>query len=126
MTEPRTILIADRHTHVVNAVKARLQSAGFLVATASDGAEAYALAIGLRPDAIIADYQVPRLSGPELCVRLARDPLTCDIPVILLTATGLDASTIPADNIVRVLKKPLRPQLLLETVQELLAESLAV
>jgi two-component system phosphate regulon response regulator PhoB len=126
MTEPRTILIADRHTHVVNAVKARLQSAGFLVATASDGAEAYALAIGLRPDAIITDYQVPRLSGPELCVRLARDPLTCDIPVILLTATGLDASTIPADNIVRVLEKPLRPQLLLETVQELLAESLAV
>jgi DNA-binding response OmpR family regulator len=117
---PRTILIADRHTHVLNALSARLQAAGFLVAGASDGAEAYALALGIRPDVAVIDYQLSRLSGPELCVRLARDPLTSSIPVLLLTADGLDASTINAGNIARIIGKPFSPNQLLETIDEIL------
>ena len=126
--EPRTILIADRHTHVVNALMQRLRSAGFLVATANDGAEALSLAIALQPDAILVDYQMPGLSGPELCVFLARDAATRNIPVVLLAPEGVDASSVAAtsNNVACVLEKPLQPQVVLKTVQGLLVEHVIV
>jgi CheY-like chemotaxis protein len=118
----QTILVADRQTHVLKAITAKLQANGFLVAATSDGIEAYALSRKIQPDLVVVDYQMPRLSGPELCVSLVRDPLTSHVPVVLMVAGGFDASAIPADNITRVIGKPFSPQLLLNIVQDLLAD----
>ena len=143
-----TILVADDETHILNVVSIKLQNAGFRVLTAEDGAEAHAQAVAHQPDLIITDFQMPRLSGLELACRLHRDPLTRDIPVVLLTARGFDlpiggaarhdperplalACPLPrsdrrdriSGNIRRIISKPFSPRQILACVQELLAES---
>ena len=93
-----TILVADDETYILNVVSIKLQNAGFRVLTAEDGAEACALALTHRPDLIITDCQMPRLSGLELACRLQRDPLTRDIPILLLTAHGFDLPASACDG----------------------------
>ncbi|MBI4578828.1 MAG: response regulator [Planctomycetes bacterium] len=115
--EPKTVLIADDETHVLHVLTLKLQSMGLNVLAAADGAEALELATTQRPDLIITDYQMPRLSGVELGAKLRNDPSTWDIPVILLTARGFgDRSTDPPDNIKWVVEKPFRLQALTDVV----------
>src|SRR5688572_29979501 len=88
----RTILVADVETHILNVVSIKLQNAGFNVITAEDGAAAHLLALSASPDLIITDYQMPLLSGLELCSKLKGSASTREIPVILLTARGFALS----------------------------------
>ena len=120
----RTILVADDETHILNVVSIKLQNAGFRVVTAEDGAEAYGLARSARPDLVITDYQMPRLSGIELCAKLRSDPVTADIPAIILTARGFSLSDQDRalDNIREVIAKPFSPRQVLTTVYALLDE----
>ncbi len=120
----RTILVADDETHILNVVSIKLKNAGFDVVTAEDGAEAYALARSVRPDLVITDYQMPRLSGLELCSKLKADPLTCDTPVIMLTARGfaLAEADRTGGNLCQVVAKPFSPRQILACVCELLGE----
>lgn len=120
-----TILVADDETHILNVVSIKLHNAGFKVITAEDGAEAYTQAVTHRPDLIITDYQMPHLSGIELACKLWRDPMTSEIPIMLLTARGFDLSHKDTDvsNIRCVLAKPFSPRQILAKVHELLSAS---
>ena len=120
--ERKTILVVDDETHILNVVSIKLQNAGYDVITAEDGREAYDLARQALPDLIITDYQMPLLSGVELCAKLGSDPASRDIPVIILTARGFaipehDKTT---GNIKEVIDKPFSPREVLACVHELL------
>ncbi len=123
MNDQKTILVADDETHILNVVSIKLRNAGFHVITAEDGADAYELARIHCPDLIIADYQMPLMSGVELCSRLRCDPATREIPAMLLTARGFAVSREDqaSGNIRRVIAKPFSPRKVLACVQELLA-----
>lgn len=118
---PEKILIADDETHVLNVVSIKLANAGFQVITATDGAEAYRLALETQPDLIITDYQMPYLSGVELCARLVADPAMREIPAFLLTARGffVNQEDQATANIKRVIAKPFSPRELLGFVEEI-------
>ncbi len=119
-----TILIADDETHVLHVLSTRIESAGFTVVTAADGAEACRLAGLLLPSLLVVDFQMPSLGGLELSARLMRDPLAREIPVILMTPHGVDVS--PADrpaNVRHVLAKPFAPTELLDMIEAELAET---
>lgn len=120
--EPRKILVADDETHILNVVSMKLRNAGFEVITARDGLEAMEAALVEQPHLIITDYHMPQLSGLELCQRLKREPRTCRIPAIMLTARGYDLR--PEDTegsgILRMLSKPFSPRQLLAAVNEVL------
>ncbi|MEM7136645.1 MAG: ATP-binding protein [Myxococcota bacterium] len=60
----------------------------FDVRTAVDGVEALEILQKQRPDLILTDIMMPKLSGIELCKAVKRDPSMQHIPVILLTAHG--------------------------------------
>ncbi|NLX14623.1 MAG: response regulator [Phycisphaerales bacterium] len=119
----KRILVADDETHILNVVSIKLSNAGYQVDTAEDGAEAYRAALAHPPDLLITDYQMPNLSGVELCAKLAADEPTRFIPTILLTARGYSIS--PQDKttagIKRVIDKPFSPREVLACVEELLA-----
>jgi CheY-like chemotaxis protein len=121
----KTILIADDETHILNVLSIKLQNAGYNVITAEDGAEAYELACTQKPDLVITDYQMPRLSGLELCSKLTCDPATSDVSAILLTARGFSMSEedMRLGNIKEVITKPFSPRKVLSRVQELLGEA---
>jgi CheY-like chemotaxis protein len=126
MTDKK-ILVADDESHILNVVSLKLRNAGFSVVTACDGQEALELTQQEHPDLLIVDYQMPNLSGVELCRRLKQDPATGRIPAILLTARGydLDGETAESAGIVKILSKPFSPRQLLATVADLLAVALA-
>lgn len=69
-----------------------LRYRGYGVATAVDGAQGLEKAFELRPDLILMDLSLPRVSGLEATRRLREDDRTRDIPVIALTAHALKSA----------------------------------
>jgi CheY-like chemotaxis protein len=120
--QQRKVLIADDETHILNVLSIKLQNAGFSVIPAEDGAAALDLARANHPDLIITDYQMPQLSGVELCAKLRGDPETCEIPAVVLTARGfsIGEAEMCQGNIRRVISKPFSPRQILACVNELL------
>jgi CheY-like chemotaxis protein len=53
---------------------------------AYDGPEALEVVATQRPDLILLDVMMPKMSGFEVCKRIKNDPKTSDIPVIMVTA----------------------------------------
>lgn len=123
--DQKTILIADDETHILNVLAIKLRNAGFVVLSAEDGADALGIAQKQPVDLVITDYQMPILSGVELCAKLRSEATTRDIPVILLTARGFAVSEedMKAGNIRKVIAKPFSPREILSCVNELLAAS---
>jgi two-component system alkaline phosphatase synthesis response regulator PhoP len=118
----KKILVCDDESHILNVVSLKLRNAGFTVLTADDGQEALELAQQERPDLIITDYHMPRLSGLELCRTLKQESGAAPIPAIMLTARGyhLEPHDTAESGIRRMLSKPFSPRQLLATVNEVL------
>ena len=92
------------------------------VIEAENGAEGLQAAMKYVPDAIVCDVMMPVMDGLECCRRLKRELQTSHIPVILLTAYGMDEHKIQgydcgADS---YLTKPFNAQVLLARVHNLL------
>ena len=128
---PRRILIVDDETHILHVLSLKLRNAGYEVLTAMDGEEGLDVAIRERPDAIITDYQMPYMTGLELCKALERDDRgshgggqsgLADIPVMMLTARGyaLDSQDVALKNIRVVVSKPFSPRAIVEQIRQML------
>jgi len=119
---PYKILVCDDEPHILRVVGTKLSNAGFEVLTAADGEEAFGKAVEYRPSLVITDYQMPVLSGLELCAKLRSEPVTSETPVIMLTARGfaINERELAGTNIRKVLPKPFSPREILQTAQQLL------
>ena len=62
-----------------------LKRAGYHVVTAVDGMEALSVAQTSHPDLILLDMMLPKLDGPSVLRALKADPLTAQIPVVVVT-----------------------------------------
>ncbi len=87
----QTILVVDDEEAIAEAVRARLQSEGFQVAVAGDGAEAIALCEQVRPDLVVLDLMLPGMDGLEVCRQIQRDRW---VPVLMLTARTEEADKV--------------------------------
>lgn len=85
----KTILIADDSASMRKLVETILQGEGYNVLIAEDGREALKLAFDNQIDAIIADEQMPSLTGTELFKILNTDPEKRSIPRVMIS--GLTA-----------------------------------
>ena len=88
------ILVVDDVPANVKLLEARLSAEYFDVVTASNGAEALAIAERAECDIILLDVMMPDMDGFEVCRRLKSNPATHFIPVVMVTA--LDS---PADRV---------------------------
>jgi CheY-like chemotaxis protein len=79
------ILVADDEPEVVNLVRMVLEMEGYTVLDAGDGEQAVTRAQADRPDLILLDVRMPRLSGLTVLDRLHEDPVMSIIPVIMLS-----------------------------------------
>jgi diguanylate cyclase (GGDEF)-like protein/PAS domain S-box-containing protein len=87
MTTPAaTILIVDDEPLNRGLLEALLRPEGYRTRTATNGREALAAVAECAPDLILLDVMMPEMDGHEVTVRLKANPLTCNIPVILVTA----------------------------------------
>jgi CheY-like chemotaxis protein len=114
------ILIVDDEAHILHVLSLKLRNAGYEVVTAVDGEDGYELACQHLPDLVITDFQMPYMTGLELCQAMATNTPTAHIPVLILTARGyaLDDDDLKIGNIKGVLSKPFSPRAVLQLVKE--------
>ena len=82
------ILIIDDTPASLSVMQRELETAGFDVLVATDGALGLSIATRAVPDLILLDVLMPDLDGFEICRRLKAEPATKDIPVLFLTVLG--------------------------------------
>ncbi len=115
------ILVVDDETHILHVVSLKLAKAGYQIITAEDGEEGLEVALERQPDLVITDFQMPFMSGLELCMALKEHSQTAATPALMLTARGFSIASEHLDktNIVGVLSKPFSLREVLSRVQEL-------
>lgn len=84
-TIQKKILYVEDEPYFASALSKSLVAAGYTVALAKDGEEALAMVASERPDLILLDLLLPKLSGKEVLKRIKADPATRDIPVIVVS-----------------------------------------
>lgn len=82
----RKILIIEDESDVADLLALNLRKAGFKTSAAVDGASGLQKARDDRPDFIILDLMLPKMSGLEVCKILKSDTATSAIPILMLTA----------------------------------------
>lgn len=121
----KKILVVDDEIHIVQIVKFNLEKrGGYEVITAKNGEEGLEMAKTERPDLILSDVMMPKMSGFQFCEALKKDGDIKSIPFIILTAKGQE-SDIKAGEELGVddyITKPFSPKALLEKVAEILGE----
>jgi two-component system cell cycle response regulator len=117
-----TVLVVDDNPQNVELIQAYLESINCATEVAVDGVDALAKVPRMKPDLIILDVMMPRMSGFEVCRRLKADSKFRDIPILMVTALnelgdierGVESGT---DDF---LSKPLNKLELLTRVKSLL------
>ncbi len=110
------VLVVDDDSDHREMLRAMLELKGFSVLEAGDAAQALLAAAKSRPDLILSDVAMPRMSGLALCRKLKKDPRTRGVPVILMSGERRDEREqaegieLGADD---YLIKPFTPRLLL-------------
>jgi len=116
------VLIVDDEKAIREMIIFALSRTGMKVRGAKSGKSALLKVYDKKPDILLLDWMMPGMSGPELTQRLRKDPLTANIPIIMLTAkateddkvTGLYAG---ADDYI---VKPFSPRELIARITALL------
>ena len=80
------VLCIDDDRLLLGLVKDAIETHGFEALTATDGPSGLALAKAQRPDIILVDVMMPKMSGFEVCQHLRADPKLKGIPIIIITA----------------------------------------
>jgi two-component system, OmpR family, phosphate regulon response regulator PhoB len=116
------ILIVEDEPSMVELLRYNLESEGFQVSSALDGEEAMLLIEEQKPDMVLLDWMLPKLSGIEICRRLRRDQEFRNLPVIMITARGEESDRVRgldvgADDYV---SKPFSPAELMARIRAVL------
>jgi CheY-like chemotaxis protein len=78
------LLLADDSITIQKVVELVLAEEDFQIKSVSNGEEALNLLETFRPDIVLADIEMPKVNGYNLCERIKKNPATSHVPVILL------------------------------------------
>lgn len=117
------ILIADDEPEVVDLVTMVLEWEGYEVIGAADGEETVDRARLERPDLILLDVRMPKMSGLAVLKKLHEDPVMAEIPVVMLSVvtTYPEVRMALQRGAVAYLPKPFELKKLVQLVQRVLA-----
>ena len=118
------ILIVEDNAPNMRLLEMTLSAKGYTLLAATDGEEALDLAKRERPDLIIMDIQLPRMSGLEVTRKLRGIPEFSHIPIIGLTAYAMkgDKERIIEAGCDAYLSKPINTRELPEVIAEMLLQ----
>ena len=117
-----SVLVVDDESAIREMIRFGLGKSGMTVRCADSGKQALLKINEALPDILLLDWMMPNMGGPELIRRLRKDPVTAELPVIMLTAwvsdddkvTGLNSG---ADDYII---KPFSPRELVARINALL------
>ncbi len=119
-SEPTKILVADDHRALQNVLRFTLEREGFAVTVAKDGGEAWQQLQVEDFDLVVTDYQMPEMNGEELCRRMKQDDRLKDVPVLLLSAKGMELDLARFQRqlgVYAVIFKPFSPSAVVATIR---------
>lgn len=119
------ILVVDDEPAICDMICTSLEMAGYQTRKAANGQIALQMIFNEQPDLVILDWMMPMMSGIELTTRLKRDPITADVPIILLTARSVEEDKVRgleagADDYI---VKPFSPRELIARIKAVLRRS---
>jgi two-component system alkaline phosphatase synthesis response regulator PhoP len=114
----KKVLIVDDEADILEIISYNLIKEGYEILTAKNGLEALDTVSTFKPDLVILDIMMPRMSGVEVCKILRSKPEYNDMLIIFLTALSDESSQIKgletgADDYV---SKPISPKVLVSRV----------
>ena len=90
------VLVVDDDPMIIKVVSSGLEKSGYDAVAATDGVQALEITMKMRPDIIILDEMMPKLSGFDTLMKLKTDSVTANIPVIMLTARRTQSDILTA------------------------------
>jgi DNA-binding response OmpR family regulator len=91
ISQKRKILLVEDDEGLANVYQARLEAEGFIIKRVPNGEDALASAISMRPDLILLDVMMPKVSGFDVLDILRSTPETTNMRVIMLTALSQES-----------------------------------
>jgi len=128
--KPKRILLVEDDDSLAATYKVRMEAEGFTVRRVNNGEDALAAALEFKPNLVLLDVMMPKVSGLEVLDILRNTPETANLKIVILTALGqegdkLRASQLGADDylvksqvVISDVMKRIRFHLGLEEVEE--------
>lgn len=95
----KRILLVEDDDALANVYVMRLQSEGFDVRRVSNGEEALAAALSYKPDLVVLDVMMPKVSGFDVLDIFRNTPETANLKVIMLTALSQESDKERAESL---------------------------
>ena len=124
-TVKKTVLVVDDEEHVRSLLN-RILSKRFHVIEACDGKLAVDITHNQHPDIILMDIMMPKMNGDVACHIIKSNPLTANIPIIMITALDHDLNRKLSLDIMGAndyITKPFEAKKLIETIEQFLSNN---
>lgn len=95
----KRILLVEDDDSLANVYLARLEVEGFQVRRVPNGEDALAAAVEFKPDLVLLDVMMPKVSGFDVLDILRNTPETANVKVVMLTALSQDSDKSRADQL---------------------------
>jgi two-component system phosphate regulon response regulator PhoB len=121
-TRNTKILIVEDDEAIAQMVRFNLERQGYSVLHALNCQQARVLLADQQPELILLDWMLPDQSGPEFARELRRDPLSKELPIIMLTARAVEDDKVRGleAGVDDYITKPFAPRELMARIQAVL------
>jgi DNA-binding response OmpR family regulator len=112
------VMVIDDEPEIINLIKFALEREGYEVAACDNGGQAWDAISRFRPDLLLLDIMLPGVDGYSLQIKLAQEPTTKDIPIIVITSLHpVDTLFDKFPQVASFMIKPLQVEELLSNVR---------
>ncbi|HUN06981.1 MAG TPA: response regulator [Aggregatilineales bacterium] len=122
---PTRVVCVEDEVEMIDLIRLILTREGYEVVVAKGGLQALQVIEDVHPDLVLLDLMMPDLDGWEVYQRIKANPVTKDIPVIVVTARAQSIDKVLGLHIARVddyITKPFGPSDLLNSIKTVLAK----
>lgn len=98
-THPKRLLLVEDDDALAGVYQTRLETEGFEVRRVDNGEDALATALNFKPDLVLLDVMMPKVSGFDVLDILRNTPETANLKIIMLTALSQESDKERADSL---------------------------